>query len=87
MKCVGFLKPNKSGFHLLLLAGAGQRFIHKLLFGKAQPPLAGSAVLGGEHAFAHALPRFLAQLLDVLAHLIWRNEDYIYIELYRLCCI
>jgi hypothetical protein len=46
-------------FHLLVGA---QRFLHELLLGKADPPLAGLAVFGVEDFFAHSIAGFLSQL-------------------------
>lgn len=54
----------------VLLTRTGQRFVHELLLGEAQPPFAGSTVFGGKHTFADTLPGLLAQLLQVLTHLI-----------------
>lgn len=51
-----------------LLARSGQRLVHELLLGEAQPPLARFAVLAGEDPLAHPDANLLAQLLQVLLH-------------------
>lgn len=45
-----------------------QGFVHELLLGETQPPLAGLAVLSGEDPFANPDTDFLPQLLQILFH-------------------
>lgn len=49
------------------LTRSGQRFLHKLLFGKAHPPLARFAIFARKHFFAHTIARLLANLLQILS--------------------
>lgn len=50
-----------------------EAFLHELLLGEADPPLAGLAVFRIEDFLANSISGFLTKLLQVLTHQIWKK--------------